>query len=215
MDASIYDVKISSWDGLEDNFLEKYKGKVCLIINVTADCGNAPQYGIIEEIYQKYKDQGFEVIAVPTNDYCGPGVTYGKWEEGIVDAKQAKEYAEDVYDVTYSFTELVTSNPTSQWSGRLKPGQTTHPLYKALTTSDKNGEYFMGGNFEKFLVGRSGQVEGIYPNYTLLDYARVNFLNGNAKAGGETENIMPKDSASSYEDLCRAIEKALAEPALV
>jgi len=215
VDASIYDVKIASWDGLEDNFLEKYKGKVCLIINVTADCGNAPQYGIIEEIYQKYKDQGFEVIAVPTNDYCGPGITYGKWEPGIENAGEAKEYAENVYDVTYSFTELVTSNPTTQWSGKLKPGQTTHPLYKALTASEENGEYFMGGNFEKFLVGRSGQVEGIFPNYTLLDYARVNFLNGNAKAGGETENIMPKDSSTSYDDICKAIETALAEPALV
>lgn len=211
METSIYDVKIKSWDG-QENFLERYKGKVCLIINVTADCGNAPQYGIIEQIYQKYKDQGFEVIAVPTNDYCGPGVTYGKWVAGIEDAKEAKEYAQNIYDVSYSFTELVTSNPTAQWSGKLKPGQLTHPLYESLTKSAKHGEYQMGGNFEKFLVGRSGQLEAIFPNYTLLDYARVNFLNGNLKAGGESEKVTPMDSEESYVKICKAIEYALEAP---
>ena len=213
MTTSIYDVPIRSWDGTEDNFLEQYKGKVCLVINVTADCGNAPQYGIIEEIYQKYKDQGFEVIAVPTNDYCGPGITYGKWVDGIEDAKQAKDYAEDVYDVTYKFTELVTSRPSSEWSGKLKPGQTTHPIYEELTKLKDGEVYEMGGNFEKFIVGRDGKVACVLPNYTLLDYARINFLKGNLKAGGELAHKLPMDSADSYAKICNEIEKALAKPA--
>jgi glutathione peroxidase len=212
MSTSIYDVAIKSWDGQEENLLDKYRGKVCLIINVTADCGNAPQYGIIEQIYQKYKDQGFEVIAVPTNDYCGPGITYGKWVDGIVSAQDAKNYASDVYDVTYPFTELVTSKPSKEWSGRLKPGQETHPLYEALTSADSGNTYEMGGNFEKFLIGRSGDIENIFPNYTLLDYARVNFVKGNEKAGGETDSSMPMDSETSYNYICSEIEKALAKP---
>ena len=82
---SIYDVKIKSWDGSDKDFLNKYKGKVTLFINVTGDCGNAPQYGIIESIYRKYKDKGFEVVAIPTNEYCGSGITYGEFECGIKD----------------------------------------------------------------------------------------------------------------------------------
>ena len=212
MSKSIYDIAIKSWDGSDPDILNNYRGKVCLIINVTADCGNAPQYGIIEQIYQKYKDQGFEVIAIPTNDYCGPGVTYGKWEGGISEAKQAKDYAEDVYDVTYQFTELVTSLPSDEWSGKLKPGQTTHPIYQELTRLKDDEVYQMGGNFEKFLVGRDGKVACVFPNYTLLDYARVNFVGGNLKAGGETAHKLPMTSEDSYQKICIEIEKALAEP---
>jgi glutathione peroxidase len=212
MPTSVFDIPIRSWDGLNMNMLDEYRGKVILVINVTADCGNAPQYGIIEEIYQKYKDQGFEVLAVPTNDYCGPGITYGKWEPGISNAAEAKSYAEDVYNVTYNFTELVTSNPSSQWSGKLKPGQSTHELYKFLTNRGDEPAYTMGGNFEKFLVGRDGQIFNIFPNYTLLDYARVNYMDGNKKAGGEVDQVLPMSSEESYARICAEIEKALAEP---
>jgi len=204
---SIYDVPLKSWDGKE-GLLEKYKGKVTLIINVTADCGNAPQYGIIESIYQKYKDQGFEVVAIPTNDYCGPGVTYGKYEEGIVNAEEAKKYAEKNYKVSYSFSEMIKSNPDpSEWGSRTK-NKTTHELYKAL--SKKDG-YQMGGNFEKFLVDRRGRLAQIYPNYTLLDYAYVNFKDGLENSGG-TEKKMPMTYSESFDILCKEIELALALP---
>jgi glutathione peroxidase len=207
MSTSVYDIPLASWDGADQNVLEKYRGKVCLIINVTTDCGNAPQYGIIEEIYQKYKDRGFEVVAIPTNDFCGPGITYGKWEAGIGSAAEAKSYAEDVYDVTYDFAELVTSKPGLPWSNKLKPEQSTHPLYEHLV-SETTGDG-MYGNFEKFLINREGQVVANFSNYTLLDYAYTNMVNNVPPLGGKPHGITPMTSTEAYDAICEAIEAAL------
>jgi glutathione peroxidase len=92
---SIYDIELKSSDG-EPGFLNNFKGKVSLVINVTGDCGNAPQYAVIETLYKKYKSKGFEVIAVPTNDYCGLGLTYGEHVYGTEDAKAAEKFAKDL-----------------------------------------------------------------------------------------------------------------------
>lgn len=174
---SIYDIQLSSWDDSTKDLLAEYKGKVTLIINVTGDCGNAPQFGIIENIYNEYKDQGFEVLAVPTNEYCGNGVTYGEFEEGIRDANHARSYAVENYDVTYKFSELVNSNPGEGWYKQLPEGEVPHELFDVL--SEESGTQ-MFGNFEKYLVNREGKLVGRYANGTLLDYA---YRNGETNAG--------------------------------
>lgn len=209
MSDSVYDIPLKTWDGKE-NMLEDYKGKVTLIINVTADCGNAPQFGVIETIYKKYKDQGFEVLAVPTNDYCGSGITYDEYECGITTAVEAKEYAESLYDVSYRFSELVTSKvgePLSpealeeKYPGRtqsfpraLEDGEEVHTLYNKLTEYN-NGEP-MFGNFEKFLVDKEGKVAKRFPNGTLLDFATEN--------GQKTQT-----AGEDYVELCEVIEALL------
>ena len=165
---SIYDIKLKSWDDSVEDLLSAYKGKVTLITNVTGDCGNAPQFRIIEEIYNKYKDQGFEVVAVPTNQYCGNGITYGEYAEGIRDAEHAKSYATENYDVTYEFTEVVNSKPGEGWFKQLPEGEVPHELFSKL--SELSGTD-MFGNFEKYLVDREGNLVGRYANGTLLDYA--------------------------------------------
>ena len=196
---SIYDIAIKSVDG-QDNFLENFKGKVSLIINVTGDCGNAPQYGVIETLYKKYKDQGFEVIAIPTNDYCGTGLTYGEHVYGTDSAESAKIFAEEKYGVTYSFTELVESNPAE---GDIIPGLpskfgkvTPHDLYKVLGEESKklNFQDKMGGNFEKYLISKDGKLLKHYANGALLNYAH---------------NVPKADIA--YIEICKDIESALAE----
>ena len=159
---SIYDVPLKSWDGRED-FLSQYKGKVTLIVNVTANCGNAPQLAPLEEIYQKYKDRGFAIAAIPTNDYCGPGVTYDKWENGITCADDARTYALDTYQVTYDFSEMIVSLVDDVWRKKRDNYKPTHPLYEALT----NGRMAMGGNFEKYLVDKDGYVDRHFQCTTL------------------------------------------------
>jgi len=208
MTESVYSIPLASWDGTE-NLLEKYKGKVTLIINVTADCGNAPQYGIVEKIYEKYRDQGFEVIAVPTNDYCGPGITYGKWEPGIATSEDAREYAKTIYGVTYEFSELVTSKPGAPWCDKLESDQETHPLYEKLILETNNDGMY--GNFEKFLIGKDGKVVANFSNYTLLDYAYANMIKGLKPIGGKPHGIAPMGSQESYDLLCQEIEKELAK----
>jgi glutathione peroxidase len=208
MSESIYDIPLKSWDGRE-NMLNDYKGKVTMFINVTADCGNAPQYGVIETLYQKYKDQGFEVVAVPTNDYCGPGITYEEYECGITTPQEARDYAKELYDVSYDFSEMVVSmvgQPMSdellaeKYPGRKEPfprkladGEEVHPLYKSLAQNMP-----MFGNFEKFLVDKNGKVSVRYSNSTLLDYAKNN---------GEKVTTSGED----YNNISNAIEELLTD----
>lgn len=190
MPSSIYDINIKSWDGTNNDMLASLKGKVTLIINVTTDCGNAPQFGIIESIYNKYKDQGFEVLAVPTNEYCGSGVTYGEWaEDGIRTAEESYKYATDNYDVSYPFTELVFSKPGEGWFKQLPEGEVPHELFATL--SEITGTA-MFGNFEKYLIDRDGQVVGRYANGTLLDYAQING-DGNIKSSAEERARLEHD----------------------
>ena len=210
---SIYDVKIESWDGSDKDFLNKYKGKVTLFINVTGDCGNAPQYGIIESIYRKYKDKGFEVVAIPTNEYCGSGITYGEFECGIKDAAHAKNYANEVYDVTYDFTELVVSNPgkpidpemakelyggrISEFPRQLEDGEEPHEIFKELSKQSQKTTkvgVHQFGNFEKYLIDKNGILRKKYHNGTLLDFAYPDHV--------DAPDV-------EYERLCNDIEELL------
>jgi len=79
---SIYDIDLNSAEGNAD-FLKQYKGKVTMVVNTTVGCGNANQMEVLQMLQDKYQSQGFEIIAIPTNDYCGPGITKGKLSEGI------------------------------------------------------------------------------------------------------------------------------------
>jgi glutathione peroxidase len=199
---SIYDIPLKSWDNKED-FLSKYKGKVTLIVNVTANCGNAPQLKPLEEIYQKYKNQGFEVVAIPTNDFCGPGITYGEWENGITCADDARNYAIDTYQVTYDFSEMIVSLVHDYWREKRNNHKPTHPLYLELA-KDKMA---MGGNFEKFLVDREGNVVKRFHNSTLLDYYHDNIEKGvYVRTANDAE---PLTSEQAYELICSEIEKLL------
>jgi len=164
---SIYSIELASADGKNENMLADYVGKVTLIINTTGHCGNAPQFGVLEEVYQKYKDQGFEILAVPTNDYCGPGVTYGIYEKGIDDAMMSKEYGSKEWGATYEFSELVVSREARVDDDK-DLDRVPHELYQNLNPGGEGSP--MWGNFEKFLIDRSGKVIYRFPNCTLLDF---------------------------------------------
>lgn len=192
MTKSIYDINVKSWDGQED-FLAQFKGKVSLLINTTADCGNAPQFAIIEKLYQEYKDRGFEVIAVPTNQYCGPKVTYGKWEVGISSAEDSKNFAEEEYGTTYPFSELLVSKPGPGAPKGLAEGEVPHELFEELVGQTQDNLMF--GNFEKFLINRDGLVVKRYPNGSLLDYA----IENGVPASDEAYKIISEDIEAALE----------------
>lgn len=186
---SVYDVNIKSVDG-KDRFLDLFKGKVTLFTNVTGHCGNAPQFGILQSIYEKYKDRGFEIVAVPTNDYCGPGVTYGQYECGIANAEQAQEYAKNEWGVTYPFTELVVSREDRDGES---DGREVHEIYQTLNTGGESSP--INGNFEKFLVDKNGKSVLRLANGVLLNYAH--------------EDGWCREPSIEYKKLCEAIEKLL------
>ena len=107
---SIYDISLSSAEGTP-NFLDQFKGKVTMVVNTTVGCGNANQMEVLQMLQDKYGGEDFQIVAIPTNDYCGPGITHGRWSQGITCGLDSQEYGRDVYGVTFQFSEMVASNP--------------------------------------------------------------------------------------------------------
>ena len=68
--TTIYDFTVKNDKG-EDVSLDKYAGKVLLIVNTATKCGFTKQYDGLEELYKKYKDQGFEILDFPCNQFAG------------------------------------------------------------------------------------------------------------------------------------------------
>lgn len=120
--------------------LEKYRGKVILIVNVASKCGFTPQYDELEEIYQEYHDQGLEILGFPCNQFKGQ-------EPGTNEEIQA--FCRLNYGVTFPVLSKINVN-----------GSDADPLYQYLT--DKANGY--GGkitwNFEKFLIDKHGNIAG-------------------------------------------------------
>jgi glutathione peroxidase len=137
--TGVLDFHVKDIDG-KDVDLASYKGKVLLIVNTASQCGFTPQYKDMEEIYEKYKDKGFEILAFPANEF-------GKQEPGTND--QIKDFCATKYKVSFPlFSKIVVK------------GKGIDPLYNYLT-SDKTNPKFSGTipwNFTKFLVNRKGEV---------------------------------------------------------
>ncbi len=141
--GSVLDFTVKDIDG-KDVPLAKFQGKVLLIVNTASQCGYTPQYKGLQEIYQKYKDQGFEILAFPANEF-------GAQEPGTDD--QIKQFCSSKYNVSFPlFSKIVVK------------GDGIHPLYKFLTseTTDPKHAGAIPWNFTKFLVSRKGEVVGRY-----------------------------------------------------
>jgi glutathione peroxidase len=127
--------------------LADYRGKVLLIVNTASRCGNTPQYAGLQELYGKYKDRGFEILAFPCNQF-------GHQEPGS--DEDIKEFCETNYSVEFPLFSKIEVN-----------GDGTHPLYKFLK-SEKTG--LLGDsikwNFTKFLVDKQGNVVDRYAPMT-------------------------------------------------
>jgi len=146
---SIYDINLNSAEG-EANFLDQFKGKVTIVVNTTVGCGNANQMEIMQRLQDKYGGEDFQIVAIPTNDYCGPGITHGKWSQGITCGLDSQEYGRDVYGVTFNFSEMVSSNPNtsvnelsphngnSEVNGLGQPRKPPHELYEQIKEQMNN-----------------------------------------------------------------------------
>lgn len=132
-----YDVK--TIDGTSVN-LEEYEGKVVVAVNVASRCGATPQYEDLQALYEKYGDQGLVVLGFPCNQFGGqePGT-----EADIL------EFCTSKYNVTFPMFSKLEVN-----------GDGAHPFYKNLTSKNVKpaGSGRVGWNFEKFVIGRDGNV---------------------------------------------------------
>lgn len=134
-DINIAGITVKTIDG-DDKALSDYTGKVLLIVNTASECGNTPQYEGLEAIYKKYKEQGFEVLGFPSNDF-------GEQEPGT--NEEIKEFCSVNYNITFPLFDKVKVL-----------GDDKSPLYAELTKMEPEGE--VKWNFEKFLVDKNGNV---------------------------------------------------------
>ena len=131
--------QMKSLDG-KDVDLSKYSGKVVLIVNVASKCGNTPQYKPLEELYKKYQGQGLAVLGFPANEF-------GHQEPGT--DHDISEFCTKNYGVDFDMFSKVVVKGDGQCA-----------LYEYLT-SPKTDPKFAGDitwNFEKFLIGRNGEI---------------------------------------------------------
>ena len=136
--TDIYQFDAELLDGKNKAFAD-YQGKVLLIVNTASKCGFTPQFSGLEKLYEKYKDQGFEVLGFPCNQFGGqdPGSN-----------EQIGAYCQKNYGVNFPmFAKVDVKGPEA------------HILFRYLTNNSKgilgNG---IKWNFTKFLIGRDGKV---------------------------------------------------------
>ena len=133
-----YDYKVKNISG-EDVSMSDYKGKVVLIVNTASKCGFTKQYEGLEELYEKYKDQGFVILGFPCNQF-------GAQEPG--GNEEIKNFCTSTFSVTFPMMSKIDVN-----------GDDADPLYKFLK-KEKGG--ILGNdikwNFTKFLIDRDGNV---------------------------------------------------------
>ena len=133
-----YDYKVKNISGA-DVSMSEYNGKVVLIVNTASKCGFTKQYEGLEELYEKYKDQGFVILGFPCNQF-------GAQEPG--DNEEIKNFCTSTFSVTFPMMSKIDVN-----------GDDADPLYKFLK-KEKGG--ILGDdikwNFTKFLIDREGNV---------------------------------------------------------
>lgn len=133
---SVYDFTVTDNKG-NDVSLKEYEGKVLLIVNTATRCGLTPQYEGLEALYEKYRDEGFEILDFPCNQFAfqAPG-----------DAEKIDSFCKLNYGTKFPRFAKIKVN-----------GSDADPLYVYLK-EQKPGR--IGWNFAKFLIDRKGNVVG-------------------------------------------------------
>ena len=151
---AVLDFKMQSLTGKEVN-LAPHQGKVVLMVNTASQCGLTPQYDKLEAVHEKYSGRGLAVLGFPANEF-------GAQEPGT--NGEIAEFCRKNYGVQFDmFAKVVVKGP----------GQC--PLYAFLTSPATNPKFpgEIGWNFEKFLIGRNGQIVARFAPDTEPDAAEV------------------------------------------
>ena len=146
--TTIYDFTVDDIAGKKVR-LDRYKGKVMLIVNTASECGFTPQYQGLEKLYASLHGKGLEVLGFPCNQF-------GEQEPGT--EKEIASFCERNYGVTFPLFRKVDVN-----------GDDASPLFKWLKKEKPGlmGSEAIKWNFTKFLVDRNGKVVARYaPNDT-------------------------------------------------
>ena len=137
--GELYNISVKDIDmNLVD--LSSYEGKTLLIVNVASKCGFTPQYKDLQNLYEKYQDQGLEVLGFPCNQF-------GAQEPGT--NEEVKSFCDLNYSVSFKMFDKIDVN-----------GSDASPLFKFLKHESPGimGTEAIKWNFTKFLVNKDGQV---------------------------------------------------------
>ena len=141
---SVYDYSVKTMDGNSIS-LEKYKGKVLLILNSATHCAFTIQYTGLQELYSKYKEEGFEILDFPCNQFG---------EQAPGSNQEIHDFCVKNYGITFD-----------QFSKMDVNGANADPLFAYLR--DKTGAIpgdVIKWNFTKFLIDKNGNpVEQFTP----------------------------------------------------
>jgi glutathione peroxidase len=126
--------------GGKDQALDTYAGKVLLVVNTASKCGFTPQFAGLEELYEKYRDKGLEILGFPCNQF-------GNQDPGSND--EIQEFCQLNYGVSFPMFAKIEVN-----------GSGTDPLFKHLKKEAPGalGTERIKWNFTKFLVDADGKV---------------------------------------------------------
>ncbi len=159
---TVHDFKVINDEGKEVS-LADYRGKVLLIVNTATKCGFTPQYKELEELFEKYRDQGFVILDFPCNQF-------GQQAPGTI--REIHEFCTANFNIEFPQFDKIDVN-----------GEHAHPLYTFLkskkgfcgfNTTDKIGKFLderfkqqdpdyaknpdIKWNFTKFLISKDGCV---------------------------------------------------------
>ena len=138
---------------LNEVSLSDYEGKVLMIVNVASKCGFTKQYNALQELYEKYKDQRFEILGFPSNDFGGqePGTN-----------EEIMKFCSLNFGVTFPMFDKVKV-----------VGNNKHPLFEFLTNNEVTGKSNIKWNFEKFIISKDGNVVDRFRSITKPDSKKI------------------------------------------
>lgn len=136
--TTVYDFSVKKTNGALQS-LRDFEGKLILIVNTASKCGLTPQFKELQEIYDKYKEQGLEILGFPCGQFNN---------QEFDNIEDTTEFCQLNYGVTFPMFSKIDVN-----------GENEEPLYTYLK-SQKGGVLSkdIKWNFTKFLIDRNGHV---------------------------------------------------------
>ncbi|MEX3625863.1 glutathione peroxidase [Viridibacillus arvi] len=142
----VYDFTVKKVDGEQQN-LSDFTGKPLLIVNTASKCGFTPQFKELQAMYEKYNEQGFEILGFPCDQFNN---------QEFADIDETMQFCQKNYGVNFPMFAKVDVK-----------GDNADPLFKYLV-SEKKGLLTEGikWNFTKFLINKEGKVVARYAPQT-------------------------------------------------
>jgi glutathione peroxidase len=173
----IYDFNAKDKYGAEIN-LSEYEGKVLLIVNSATQCGFTPQYDVLQDLYEKYADEGLVILDFPCNQF-------GNQAPGTDD--EIYSFCESNYGVKFPIFSKIEVN-----------GDNAHPLYKYLVSEKGFAGFDEAHKLASILDKKLSEADPDYKNKPSIKWNFTKFLVD--RKGNVVERFEPTEDMFIVED---------------